>query len=478
MPNKKPGRKVYTVSELNRDLKTVVETSFPSIWVEGEISNFKVYSSGHSYFTLKDKDAQLRGVMWKGRRSYLKFEPKDGDRVVCRGRLSVYEQRGEYQMVVESMEPKGLGALQAAFEQLKRKLAAEGLFDKERKKKLPYIPWSVGIITSPTGAVIRDMIRTLNRRFPGLDIVLAPVQVQGDAAAGQIAEAIADMNKYGKVDVIIAGRGGGSLEDLWAFNEEIVARAIAASKIPVVSAVGHETDFTIADFVADLRASTPTAAAEQVAPEKEALEDVIEELTRRMIVEVRDIQESLNQRVDDIDERTHRAVSISHSHARQEANGAIRHLGALNPVNRLNNIKTRFASLDRSLTISLTRLAKLKKGDATALNRRMQALKPALWIKARREILERRTGELVNSAQNVAQDCRKRAEIAGGRLGAISPLAVLKRGYSIVTSKDGRRIIKSVNDLKTGTKIKIRLSDGQAQATISGDNRERQEKLF
>ncbi len=275
-------RAVLTVSALTAQLRAVLEERFPAVWVEGEISNYRLYGSGHAYFTLKDADAQLRCALFRTRGRRLRFEPADGLHVMAFGSVEVYAQRGEYQLVVELLEPKGLGALQLAFEQLKARLQAEGLFEQARKRELPRFPRKIGIVTSPSGAALRDMLRVIGRRFGELHIVIAPCRVQGDGAAEEIARGLGDLNALGDVDVIIVGRGGGSLEDLWAFNEETVARAIVASKAPVISAVGHEVDFTIADFVADLRAPTPSAAAELVVREKQAVVDALEELRRRL----------------------------------------------------------------------------------------------------------------------------------------------------------------------------------------------------
>jgi len=280
-------RHVYTVREVTTEIKAVLEDGFSSVWVEGEISNFKHHTSGHMYFTLKDADAQLRGVMFRGSNRLLKFQPQDGLAVTVFGSLTVYERRGEYQIVVEAMEPKGVGALMLAFEQLKARLEAEGLFAPARKRPLPRFPRKIGIITSPTGAVIRDMLTIIGRRFPGLAILIHPVQVQGPGAAQEIAAALEVMGKRTDLDVLIVGRGGGSLEDLWAFNEEVVARAIARSPIPVISAVGHETDVTIADFVADLRAPTPSAAAELVAAQRDELRLRVDDLASRATLGIR-----------------------------------------------------------------------------------------------------------------------------------------------------------------------------------------------
>lgn len=264
-------------------IREILEGQFPEVWIQGEISNFRPANSGHYYFSLKDESAQIRAVMFRGSNRELRFRLENGLSVLCYGRVSVYAPRGDYQIIVEQMEPKGVGALQLAFEQLKQKLEAEGLFDPKRKKKIPFLPEKIGIVTSPTGSVIRDMIQILTRRFPNVPILLNPVSVQGEGAASEIATAIREMNERNDIDLLIVGRGGGSMEDLWAFNEEVVARAIADSQIPIISAVGHETDFTIADFVADLRAPTPSAAAELAVPVKEDLLEEIRNLSSRLV---------------------------------------------------------------------------------------------------------------------------------------------------------------------------------------------------
>ena len=270
-----PPKRILTVSELTGLLRTSIEEQFSDVWLEGELSNLRAPGSGHVYCTLKDKTSQIRAVLFRSSAVRLRFVLQEGLQVLVRGRLTVYEPRGEYQIVLDTVEPKGVGALQLAFEQLKARLAAEGLFDQERKKPIPAFPRTVGVVTSLTGAAIRDILSVLRRRWPTLHILIAPVQVQGESAGHQIAEALTALNDLGSVDVIIVGRGGGSLEDLWSFNEEIVVRAIAASHVPVVSAVGHEIDVTLADFVADLRAPTPSAAAEAVVP-------VLAEIVERM----------------------------------------------------------------------------------------------------------------------------------------------------------------------------------------------------
>jgi exodeoxyribonuclease VII large subunit len=288
---------ILTVTQLTYQLKNLLEGTFPDVWVEGEISNFTVPQSGHAYFTIKDEQSQIKAVLFKSSQRHLKFTLQHGMQVICRGRISVYEPRGEYQLIIEYVEPKGVGALQRAFEELKTKLEKEGLFDRERKKPLPLLPGNIGIVTSPTGAAIRDILRVIKRRHPRMAILIYPVPVQGPESAPAIVEAIGYFNREKNVDVMIVGRGGGSLEDLWAFNEEAVARAIHASRIPVVSAVGHETDFTISDFVADLRAPTPSAAAEMIVESEAHLRAAILSFESRLTLTMRQKLERLRATV-------------------------------------------------------------------------------------------------------------------------------------------------------------------------------------
>lgn len=291
MEHEFPERRILSVSELTFLIKGALEAEFAGVWVEGEVSNVRVPNSGHIYLTLKDEASQIKAVIFRSSGRFLKFQLQDGLQVICHGRLNVYEVKGEYQIIIDYIEPKGIGALQLAFEQLKERLRKEGLFDEAHKRPIPILPRRIGIITSPTGAVIRDILSIIDRRFANVETLIYPVTVQGDRAAGEIIEAINDMNRMEEVDVLILARGGGSLEDLWPFNEEAVARAISASKIPVISAIGHETDFTIADFVADLRAPTPSAAAELVVQNKEDLLHKIESWETRLInVMRRDIE--------------------------------------------------------------------------------------------------------------------------------------------------------------------------------------------
>ncbi|MDO8526289.1 MAG: exodeoxyribonuclease VII large subunit [Deltaproteobacteria bacterium] len=295
-PNVEPAKpKIFSVSELNREVRSLMEGKFAEVWVAGEISNFKAHPNGHFYFDLKDDKAVLRAVMFRGANGNLAFKMENGMEIISHGRLSVYEARGQYQIIIDYCEPKGVGALQLAFEQLKKRLHAEGLFEAKYKKQIPFLPRKIGVVTAPTGAAIQDILNILHRRFPSVHVLLVPVRVQGSGSAEEIAEAIAALNRQSDIDVMIVGRGGGSIEDLWAFNEEVVARAIFASRIPVISAVGHEIDFTIADFVADKRAPTPSAAAELAVPNREDLAAHAAELKRQLLKAIRLDLESKQQ---------------------------------------------------------------------------------------------------------------------------------------------------------------------------------------
>jgi len=297
----KNERYIYKVSELTAGIKLALESSFPNVWVEGEISNFIAHSSGHFYFTLKDERGELKCTFFRGYNEKIRFEIKNGMYALCFGKIGVYERRGQYQLNVSRMEPKGAGALQLAFEQLKEKLFKEGLFDDSKKIQIPMLPDRIGIVTSPTGAAIRDILHVLDKRFSNVEVIINPVKVQGDGAKEEISSAIDEFNRLGNVDVIIVGRGGGSLEDLWAFNEEVVARAIHRSKLPIISAVGHEIDWTISDFVADLRAATPSVSAERVIAKKSELIDRLDNIEKRLKECPLDIIKEYEQRLDDIE---------------------------------------------------------------------------------------------------------------------------------------------------------------------------------
>jgi exodeoxyribonuclease VII large subunit len=364
---------ILTVSEVTRRIKQTLESGFPAVTVQGELSNTKLHTSGHFYFTLKDDQAQISGVMWRSRMQGMSFRPEDGMKVIVNGRLTVYEVRGVYQIDAASIRPLGIGELQIAFEKLKQKLAAEGLFEEARKRPLPQYPRVIGIVTSETGAALHDMLTVFRRRFPGLTVILRSAKVQGPGAAEDIAAGIAELNEYAGPDVIIVGRGGGSLEDLWAFNEEIVARAIASSRIPVVSAVGHEVDFTIADFVADLRAPTPTAAAELTVRDRRALLEIL-----------RDSSYTMRQNVEMmLEDRRKTIANLLKSYAFNR------------PIDLVRQLSQRFDEAGRYLESSTDHLFALTRSRYTGLHQRIAALDPRLVLRRGYAIVSR-DGAIVN----------------------------------------------------------------------------------
>ena len=395
--------RIYTVGELTREIKEVLEGSFPRIWVEGEISNFKRHSSGHLYFTLKDDKAQISCAMWRFRANDMLFRIEDGMQVLVQGDVQVYERGGIYQLIVHQLQPAGMGALQFAFEQLKKKLFAEGLFDEAHKQPIPEYPERVGVVTSPTGAAIRDIISVISRRFPGIELLLYPVKVQGEGAAEEIAEAIRQFNEYGKVDVLIVGRGGGSLEDLWAFNEEVVARAIYHSRIPIISAVGHEIDFSIADFVADRRAATPSAAAEMVVRDRKELRGIIEYYRERLSQQLLDKIRNYRERIE----------NLRQGYAFRRPEDVI-----FQKIQRLDEIS-------RNMQTAVLHLLQIKQ----------------------------------QQLQNYHNQIR-----------ALSPVAILQRGYSICY-KDGV-VVKDVAQLNVLDMVQVKLARGQfiSQVQMLGES--------
>jgi len=424
-----------SVSELNRQVKRMLEVSYSQVWVSGELSGLARPSSGHWYFSLKDERAQIRCAMFRGANQRLRFQPKEGDKVIVRGKLSLYEGRGDYQLIVDSMEPAGLGALQAAFETLKLKLAAEGLFDERNKKPIPKLPKSVCVITSRSGAVIHDIIHVSNRRFPALDIKLIPVSVQGDGAAQEIAKAIQLANTHQLADVLIVGRGGGSLEDLWAFNEELVARAIAESALPIISAVGHEVDISIADMVADLRAPTPSAAAEYITPDQFELSQKLDDQQRRLSFLLRN-------------KLTQAKQHLSHNFKR------LQHPGKL-----LETKAQRASALENSIK-QLTHLSiQNKRATLNSLQMRLERFHPKLQI-AHAQHRCTSTGERLEKAfkQKIDRD-KNTLNLAANKLNLVSPLATLSRGYSVLLNED-KQAIHSCNDLEQGDLLEAKLKDG------------------
>ncbi len=433
---------VYSVTQLTHAIKDCLEASFTSLWVEGEISNFRVPSSGHFYFTLKDANTQIRAVMFRSRNAAIPFVPEDGLQVICRANLSVYPPRGDVQLIVDSMEPKGQGALQLAFEGLKRKLAEEGLFDTERKRPLPSLPRSVGVITSPTGAAVRDILQVIWRRFPNLEIRFCPVRVQGDQAGREIVEAIRTLNLDGLSDVIILGRGGGSLEDLWAFNEERVARAIFDSRIPIVSAVGHEIDFTIADFVADVRAPTPSAAAERVVPEKKALAEGIAALADRL------------QRASQRNLAARREIFVSLSRR------------LIHPGRRVQEGFIRLDELSERLVAVAGRGLQERAVHLDGARAKLFSAGPSGRIQACALKTESARRALLRLAGHGLELKRQRMREAAGRLGSLSPLAVLSRGYSIAYRLPSREILRYAQEVAEGDPVEILLSRGRLECIV------------
>jgi exodeoxyribonuclease VII large subunit len=420
-PDAPPARRVLTVAELNGRIRALLEEALFELWVEGELSNCRIWNTGHMYFTLKDADAQIKGVMFRSALRTLRFKPEDGLRVIARARVSVYEPKGEYQIVCEHLEPEGRGALQLAFEQLKARLGAEGLFDQRRKRPLPALPRKIGVVTSLDGAAVRDIINVLRRRYANAHIVIRPARVQGDGAALDIARAIAAIGRVPGVDVVIVGRGGGSIEDLWTFNEEVVARAIAGCRVPTISAVGHETDVTIADFVADLRAPTPSAAAEMVVSRKDDFGARIDRLSARLGTAARGRVHRLQLRLRLLDPRAASRARLT-AHERRYA-GLRLQLETFDLRRRLAGVRTRLVAADGRLLSGVAR-------------RRHRA-----------ETLLRG---------------------AAARLDALSPLAVLGRGYAVCWNADRTAVVRDASSVGTGDRVQVTLARGELDCTVRG----------
>ncbi|HSN21299.1 MAG TPA: exodeoxyribonuclease VII large subunit [Usitatibacter sp.] len=437
---------VLTVAELNRRVRALLESQFEMLWVAGELSNVKRAASGHWYFCLKDPTAQVECAMFRTRAQFLDFRPEDGLRVEVRARVTLYEPRGNYQLVVEEIRKAGLGALYEAFEKLKARLEAEGLFDAARKRPLPAFPRAIGIVTSPAAAALRDVLTTLRRRAPMVPVVLYPAPVQGEGAGAQVARAIALANARAECDVLIVCRGGGSLEDLWAFNEEVVARAIFASRLPVVSGVGHETDFSIADFVADLRAATPTAAAVAASPDRAALAEQLGALRRRLARDLRRIVETAGQRLDVASRRL------------------------LTPAQRIAHDRERLAQNARRLRMAGNAHASAARIGLAALAPRLARALPD-FAAARREV-ERAARRMASAASRGAAERARHLAALRASLGHLDPTQVLARGYSIVRGKDGH-VLRSSAGLARGATLDITFAEGGASATVESTREER-----
>jgi exodeoxyribonuclease VII large subunit len=435
---------VLTVSELTERIQGVLETEFVDVWVEGEISNLKIATSGHWYFSLKDEQAQVRAVAWKTDARLIRFRPQDGMKVLARGQLRVYPPRGEYQISVQVLEPLGKGSLQQAFEELKERLEGEGLFDPARKRPLPMLPRRIGVVTSPTGAVLRDILRVLRSRYPNLEVLVYPALVQGEGAPAEIVRGIRALNRLGGLDVIVLARGGGSLEDLWAFNEETVARAIAASRIPTISAVGHETDFTIADFVADLRAPTPSAAAERVVQAKE----------------------DLQARIVALEERRDAALRLRLARVRSRVEAAAAHRVFAAERGRLRVQAQRVDELSRRAEAGLVRGLERGREHARRLRERLEAFRFDRQLAARRERLGRHSDRLLALFRADAEKRRAALSRLAASLDGLSPLAVLGRGYALVWDEAGGRLVRDAAEVDEGQGLRIRLHRGALRATV------------
>jgi exodeoxyribonuclease VII large subunit len=442
-PGSAANRLVWSVSRLNLEVRALLESNLGQVWVEGEISNLARPRSGHIYFTLKDGGAQVRCAMFKSRMRGLDFAPENGLAVVVRARVGLYAERGDYQLVVDHMEEAGAGELRRAFEQLKARLGAEGLFDTEKKQPLPALPQTIGVITSPTGAAVRDIISTLKRRYPAATVIVYPVPVQGDAAAPAIEAALRTAAARNECDVLIVARGGGSLEDLWAFNEERTARAIAACPLPVISAVGHEVDFTIADFVADQRAPTPTGAAEMVSPDSE-------ELLRR---------------VGDLRRRVERQWSTTHSTARQYLNQLTRRLR--HPASRLEEMAQRLDALNTRAERAMRTQGAAREAKVASLVARLRGQRPT----ARLHLLAHQHQRAVTALQAAMavqlRDRRQRLSLASKSISTMGPQATLDRGYAILSRVSDDTIVRSAEEVSSGEVLSARVACGDIKVKVT-----------
>ncbi|WP_169081898.1 exodeoxyribonuclease VII large subunit [Paenibacillus sp. PL91] len=438
--------RIYSIKELNRYIRMKMESDslLGDVWLRGEISNFTHHSSGHMYFTLKDSDSRIKSIMFASHNQRLPFIPKEGAKVIARGNISVYERDGNYQFYVNSMQPDGIGSLYLAFEQLKSKLSAEGLFAESRKRAIPLFPRAIGVITSPTGAAVRDIIITLQRRYPLIPIYVYPVLVQGTQAAPAIVKAIEAMNRFGEADVLIVGRGGGSLEELWAFNEEAVARSIAASGIPIISAVGHETDFTIADFAADLRAATPTAAAELAVPSITELQQQLQRQQRRLV-------QSIRYRVQDENKKLQRLR---------------RSPFFLYPRKYLLEQAERLDRLSEQLEQRTKRIAERGHTRLARLQTTLAGHHPGDRVAFAAKRLQSANKQLEQAMNMNVKERKHKLHSTIRQLDALSPLKVMSRGYSLAYDEQEQRLIKSIHDVKIGDIVKVKVADGQLDCHV------------
>jgi exodeoxyribonuclease VII large subunit len=443
VPNVPGTDEIFTVSSLNRTARQLLESGLPRVWVDGELSNLARPGSGHLYFSLKDASAQVRCAMFRSQSRTLNFQPSDGQQVLVHARVSIYEPRGSYQLIVDHMEEAGEGLLRQRFEALKAKLDKEGLFDEALKRPLPDLPRRIGVVTSPTGAAVRDILHILARRFPAIPVIVYPTAVQGDAAAAQIAAALDTASRRAECDVLILARGGGSLEDLWSFNEEVVARAIRASAVPVVSGVGHEIDFTIADFAADVRAPTPSGAAELVVP------DAAEWLARITALNV----------------RSGRAVNRLLQTRRQNLTSLDGRLARAHPGMQLRQMSQRTDELTQRLHTAVTTFITRRRLAASGLGRRLQIASPAVRMAHAAKHRQALSLRLLAAIRRQLDGERRRLAIAAAGLNGRSPLATLQRGYAIVTDKSGE-VVRDAAMLAPGDKVTGRLAKGHFDASV------------
>ncbi|UFJ42908.1 exodeoxyribonuclease VII large subunit [Brevibacillus humidisoli] len=444
---------IWTVSQLTRHVKQTLERSpqLTDVWIRGEISNFTHHTSGHMYFTLKDAQSRIKVVMFSSYNRFLRFLPKNGTKAIVRGSISVYERDGNYQLYAREMQPDGLGSLYLAFQQLKEKLQSEGLFAPERKRPLPSFPRAIGVVTSPTGAAVRDIVTTIKRRFPQAVITVIPAIVQGEEAPASIEAAIRRCNECDHLEVLIVGRGGGSIEELWAFNDERVARAIAASRVPVISAVGHETDFTIADFVADIRAATPTAAAELAVPH------YLEWL----------------ERTRQLEHRLHRVMNTHLHEQRERLNRLSAAYGMRLPQRRIEESHQQLDEWINRLRLTTRQLVRRKREQYTLLSDRLQRYRFSLRLKQHRQIVLRGETALRQAMQRRIQQARRDWNGLVGQLDALSPLKVMQRGYALVYRE--QKLVKHAAAFAPGDKLMVRLQDGIVHADVTEIVREENE---
>ncbi|HCE3562944.1 TPA: exodeoxyribonuclease VII large subunit [Vibrio parahaemolyticus] len=440
----KTNQNIFTVSRLNAEVRLLLENEMGIVWLVGEISNFSAPVSGHWYLTLKDSRAQVKCAMFRGNNRRVTFKPANGNQVLVKARLSLYEPRGDYQLIIESMQPEGDGRLQQEFEELKMKLAAEGLFAQTNKLPLPEHPKRVGIITSKTGAALYDILDVLKRRDPSLPVVIYPTMVQGDDAAIQIAQAIGRANSRNECDVLIVGRGGGSLEDLWCFNNEIVARTIAASQIPIISAVGHEIDVTIADFVADMRAPTPSAAAELVSRDNSHKDQSLVAKQHKLAS----------------------AMRYYLSQQKQQSAQLLHRLERQHPSYQLQRQSQQLDELDMRLLRAMQRFIDTRQQAVERKHHRLQLNSPVKHLAQQKSRLERVEHKLLDAMDRKLLTMRHQLAIAAEKLDTVSPLATLKRGYSITQTEQGK-VVTSADDVKTGDLLVTRLANGEIHSTVS-----------